>query len=121
MLRRMSRRAAGFEDHTVYAYSDLRAPTLEGAMAKGFRSRGIAMRKYAIAGAQHLDHLADLVSEAHRPVVRRHALLIGRTLDIPAATAEARLIALVERHAIEWHDFLQDQGARSFLRQWTRA
>jgi hypothetical protein len=83
--------------------------------------RGKALREYAIAGTQHLDHMADLVLPLHRSVLRRHALFVGLALGMAAADVEAALANVLDRHAAEWNDFLQDKGARSFLRQWTRA
>jgi hypothetical protein len=122
MLRRMSIHAAGLmDDDSVYACSDLRAATFEDSVQPGFRMRGPALREYAIAGTQHLDHMADLVLPLHRPVLRRHALFAGPALGMAAADVEAALANVLDRHAAEWNDFLQDKGARSFLRQWTRA
>jgi hypothetical protein len=122
MLRRMSIHAAGFaDDDSAYACSDLRAATFEESVQPGFRLRGHALHQYAIAGAQHLDHMADLVLPLHQSVIRRHALLLGPALGMPAATAEAALGDVLGRHAAEWNHFLQDKGTRSFLRQWTRA
>lgn len=122
MLRRMSIHAAGLtDDESTYACSDLRAATFENSAQPGFHIRGRALREYAIAGTQHLDHMADLVLPLHRPALRRHALLVGLALDMPATDVEAQLVNVIERHAAEWNDFLQDKGARSFLRQWTRA
>lgn len=122
MLRRMSIHAAGLtDDDSVYACSDLRAATFEDSVQPGFRMRGKALREYAIAGTQHLDHMADLVLPLHRSVLRRHALFVGLALGMAAADVEAALANVLDRHAAEWNDFLQDKGARSFLRQWTRA
>lgn len=122
MLRRMSIHAASLtDDDSMYVCSDLRAETFEDSVQPGFRLRGRALGKYAIAGTQHLDHMADLALPLHRSVLRRHALFVGRALDMSAAAAETALAGVLERHAAEWNDFLQDKGARSFLRQWTRA
>lgn len=121
MLRRMSIHAAGLtDDDSHYAISDLRAATFEEAAQPGFQLRGRALREYAIAGTQHLDHLADLVLPLHRPILRRHAVLLAPTLEMKAAEAETALLSILERHAVEWGAFLQDKGTRSFLRQWTR-
>ncbi|WP_374650100.1 7-cyano-7-deazaguanine synthase [Dongia sp.] len=122
MLRRMSIHAAGLtDDDSIYACSDLRAATFEDSVQPGFPLRGRALRQYAIAGTQHLDHMADLVLPLHQSVLRRHALLLGPSLNMQPAAAEAALRDVLGRHAAEWNDFLQDKGARSFLRQWTRA
>lgn len=122
MLRRMSIHAAGLaDDESAYACQDLSAETFEGSVQPGFRLRGPALREYAIAGTQHLDHLADLVLPLHRAVLRRHALMVAPALDMPPDDVETALADVLTRHAAEWSDFLEDKGARSFLRQWTRA
>ena len=122
MLRRMSIHAAGLtDDDNAYICSDLRAATFEESVQPGFRLRGHALREYAIAGTQHLDHMADLALPVHRSALRRHALLVAPALDMPVADVETELVNVIERHAAEWNDFLQDKGAHSFLRQWTRA
>lgn len=123
MLRRMSIHAAGLtDDDSEYVCGDLCAATLEDSVQPGFTMRGRrALREYAIAGTQHLDHMADLVLPTQRSALRRHALLVGPALAMPVADVERELMSVIERHAAEWNDFLQDKGARSFLRQWTRA
>lgn len=122
MLRRMSIHAAGLEDNeSDYVCSDLRASAISDGVQAGFKRMGPAFEEYAIAGTQHLDHMADLALAANRPVLRRHAVLTGRCLDRPAAEIEGQLVGLIERHAAEWQAFLDHQGPRSFLRQWTRA
>lgn len=123
MLRRMSIHAAGLmDDDSAYGCSDLSAATFDESLQHGFTMRGRrALREYAIAGTQHLDHMADLVLPAHRSTLRREALLVGPALAMPIADVERELVNVIERHAAEWNDFLQDKGARSFLRQWTRA
>jgi hypothetical protein len=121
MLRRLSVHAAGLsEDERIYACQNLSAETLEGSFQDHFRPRGSSLKEYAIAGAQHLDHMADLTLPAHRSALRRHAALTARALDVSAATVETKLMELFERHAVEWANFLKDKGERSFLRQWTR-
>lgn len=122
MLRRMSIHAAGLtDDDSAYICSDLRAATFEDSVQPGFHMRGHALREYAIAGTQHLDNMADLILPTHRSALRRHALLVGPVLDMPGTEVQTELVNVIERHAAEWNDFLQDKGARSFLRQWTRA
>jgi 7-cyano-7-deazaguanine synthase in queuosine biosynthesis len=122
MLRRMSIHAAGLtDDDSGYVCHDLGAETFEDSVQPGFRIRGRALREYAIAGTQHLDHMADLLLALHRPVVRRHAQLVAPALDMSAADVEAALADILGRHAAEWDGFLREKGARSFLKQWTRA
>ena len=122
MLRRMSIHAAGLsETGEAYICSDLTAPTLETSAQQGFKRMSPAFREYAIAGTLHLDHLADMAEEDNRSAVARHAALTAAALDIPAARAEEQLLGMLQRHAAEWNSFIKETGARSFLRQWTRA
>lgn len=122
MLRRMSIHAAGLQDDDGgYACSDLKAATFEAAIQPGFNMRGSGLREYAIAGTHHLDHLADLVLPIHQPVLRRHALLASDAMGMPSSAVEEKLVAMLQRHSAEWNEFLREQGARSFLKQWTRA
>ncbi len=122
MLRRMSIHAAGLtDDQDAYVCRDLGAQTFEGSIQPGSRISQHSLREYAIAGTQHLDHMADLALPLDRSALRRHAALLGPALSMAVADAEAALVSVIERHASEWNDFLEDKGARSFLRQWTRA
>jgi len=63
MLRRLSVHAAGLvESPQRYVWEDLRPASFEAGAASGFSAKRItrAMREYAIAGALHMEHLADL-------------------------------------------------------------
>lgn len=121
MLRRMSIHAAGLsETGESYICRDLGAPTLEASLQGGFRRMSRAFREYAIAGTLHLDHLADMAKEDNHSTVVRHATLTATALDIAPATAENRLLDMLQRHAAEWQSFIENTGALSFLRQWTR-
>jgi hypothetical protein len=121
LLRRMSIHAAGLsESGEGYICRDLGAPTLKASLQDGFRRMSPAFREYAIAGTLHLDHLADMAEEDNHSAVTRHAALTAAALDIVPAIAEERLLEMLRHHAAEWRSFIQDTGARSFLRQWTR-
>jgi hypothetical protein len=121
MLRRMSIHAAGLtEEPGIYICTDLTAASLDEAIHPDFTRRSAAFGQYAIAGALHLDHMADMASVEARPAVRRHAVLTGAALGISAEEAEKSLVGMLERHAAEWNSFIDDLGARSFVRKWTR-
>lgn len=63
LLRRMSVHAAGLKEAPeTYVWENLGAASFERGAAPSFPKRRItrAMREYAIAGALHLDHLAQL-------------------------------------------------------------
>jgi hypothetical protein len=94
---------------------------LNDAIQPGFTRLSPAFEQYAVAGALHLDHIADMASEDGRPAVKRHAALTGIALGIQAKDAEDNLIRMLQRHAEEWNSFVNDLGARSFVKKWTRA
>jgi len=117
----MSVHAAGLEERPgTYICTDLSVESLEEAVHPDFRRMGRAFREYAIAGTLHLDHIADMAGADSRLEVRRHAVLTSAALGLSAAEAEARLASMLERHAAEWSSFLNDMGARSFVKNWTR-
>ena len=121
MLRRMSVHAAGLtEEPSIYICTDLTTASLDEAIHPDFTRRSDAFRQYAIAGALHLDHMADMADAEARPAVRRHAAVIAVALGISAEEAEENLVGMLERHAAEWNSFVDDLGRRSFVRKWTR-
>lgn len=121
MLRRLSVHAAGqTEAADTYIAEDLSAYKLEASVPATFRKANQSFREYAIAGALHLDHLADLAGEDGRPVLRRQALVLAESLGMSAVQTEQNLKAMISKHASEWHAFVASLGDRSFLHNWVR-
>jgi 7-cyano-7-deazaguanine synthase in queuosine biosynthesis len=121
MLRRMSVHAAGLSESSgIYVCEDLTASSLTEAIHPDFKRRSPAFQQYAIAGTLHLDHMADMAGSDARSSVRQHALLTGMALGMPGPAVEQYLVGMFERHASEWNSFVNDLGARSFIRKWTR-
>ena len=121
MLRRVSVHAAGLsEPPETYVCTDMRAATLESALDPHFERRTSAYRDYAIAGIRHMDDLADMADDEARPIVGRHAAMVGNVLR-RAEDVEDRLVGLLERHADEWKEFLRSLGADSFVKKWVRS
>ncbi|ESZ04806.1 7-cyano-7-deazaguanine synthase [Mesorhizobium sp. L48C026A00] len=120
MLRRLSFHAASVDEPKEnYIWEDLSAPKFARGAAKDFNKITGAMERYAIAGALHLDHLADLGSSpAHRKRMSRHAWQLSEVLDMSHADAEGELLGLLERHELEWKAFMKDLGPKSFVAQW---
>ncbi|WP_233290693.1 7-cyano-7-deazaguanine synthase [Shinella sp. PSBB067] len=120
MLRRLSFHAAGVDEPKEnYIWERLEASNFAQGAAPGFTRITGAMEQYAVAGALHLDHLADLRSSpAHRKRVSRHAWQLAEDLDMSASDAEGELFNLLERHEMEWKAFMRDLGPRSFVAQW---
>jgi len=122
MLRRLSVHAAGLqESHDTYICVDVEAPTLTEAVDANFTKLNSSYEQYAIAGALHMDHMADMAEEDARSILMRHAALIAPLLGLTADDAYKRLQHLFGRHSIEWNNFVNSAGARSFIRQWVRA
>jgi len=121
MLRRLSVHAAGLaEAPDTYVCTDMTASALKGALDPDFTRMSPAFREYAIAGALHLDHLAEMADEDATPQVNRHALFLGQALDLTPDDAAKRLASLLRRHAEEWASYLTSLGEKSFIKQWAR-
>ena len=121
MLRRVSVHAAGLsEDPETYVCTDMSAAKLESAVDPDFKHLNTAYRDYAIAGARHMENLAEMADgRARRRIVRRHATSLRRVLRL-SGDAEERLIRLLECHADEWKRYLNSLGAGSFVQNWIR-
>ncbi|KQV41235.1 7-cyano-7-deazaguanine synthase [Rhizobium sp. Root1204] len=120
MLRRLSFHAARVDEPKEnYIWENLHTHDFANGAAKGFNKITGAMEHYAIAGALHLDHLADLRSSlVNRKRVSRHAWLLSQELGLTHAEAERELHGLLEQHEIEWKAFMKYLGPKSFIAQW---
>lgn len=120
MLRRLSFHAAGVSERREnYIWEDLRAGKFPDGAVRGFSKVTRAMQRYGIAGALHLDHLAEMrFSPLHQPRVKRSAWQLADHLQISTGEAEERLFGLLEQHEREWKAFMRDLGPKSFVAQW---
>jgi len=120
MLRRLSFHSAGvIEPKENYIWEDLGASQFAGGAVRGFTKVTRAMQRYGIAGALHLDHLAEMrFSPVHQPRVKRSAWQLADHLQISTGEAEERLFSLLEQHEREWKAFMKDLGPKSFVAQW---
>ncbi|WP_085026325.1 7-cyano-7-deazaguanine synthase [Ensifer aridi] len=120
MLRRLSFHSAGIsEPKENYIWEDLSAGAFADGAVKGFTKVTRAMQRYGIAGALHLDHLAEMRSSPlHEPRVRRSAWQLAHHLQMTTGEAEERLFGLLEQHDREWKAFMKDLGPKSFVAQW---
>jgi hypothetical protein len=122
MLRRLSVHAAGLnEPGETYICTDLGANSLDASIEQGFTRKTPVFREYAIAGALHLDHLADMAGDEAASVVSRHATLLAPALGIAREDANTNLTGLLRKHASEWKAYLDALGEHSFVKQWVRA
>jgi hypothetical protein len=121
MLRRISVHAAGrVEAPDVYVCTDMMASTLDKAIDPAFKRRSPVFREYAIAGALHMDHLAEMSNPDASHLLKRHALFLGHALGLEPHTAAEKLATLLTRHAKEWLSYLDSVGANSFIKQWAQ-
>ncbi|UIJ82405.1 7-cyano-7-deazaguanine synthase [Rhizobium leguminosarum] len=120
MLRRLSFHAAGIDEPKEnYIWEDLRAKDFAQGAVHGFDKVTRAMRRYGIAGALHLDHLAEMsASPLHRIRVKRSAWQLAEQLQITTTQAEEHLFGLLEQHDREWQAFMKNLGPKSFIAQW---
>ena len=121
LLRRMSMHAAGIDERPTeqYAFSDLSAEHFSDAKLKREEVRqSHTMIEYGIAGALHLQQLADM-AEIPDEELRCHTFELAKATGLPEKKVLAQLRTLLLTHAQEWRRFLDAQGKKSFLRNWT--
>jgi Queuosine biosynthesis protein QueC len=122
MLRRLSVHGAGLrEDNQMYVWEDLSATTFEKGASKSFGKKKItkALHEYAIAGALHLDHLAQLRSSpANTSSLDLCTFQLSRSLGMAEAEVRSKLDRLLAQHEKDWKKFMDSLGATSFLRDW---
>ena len=117
MLRRMSMFTAGIDEPAnTYIWERLTAERLEDGVAAGFDKITSKMRRYAVAGVLHMDHLAELAeSPLHARSLRRAARETAEALDGDPAAVEQQLRDMLGRHAAEWRAFREALGPDSFV------
>ena len=77
------------------------------------------MREYAIAGALHLDHLAELPdSPANARMLSLSAFQLSGALGLSQADCQAKLDRLLRQHGREWNNFMLSLGQKSFVSDW---
>jgi hypothetical protein len=125
LLRRLSVHAAGqAEPNTAYVWENLSAASFEEGAAPDFDRKKItgAMRTYAIAGALHLDHLAEFrTSPANKLELDLNVFQLARACGLSEEETHAKLDRLLAKHEEEWRNFIASLGPDSFLRQWVAA
>ena len=123
MLRRMSVHAAGLtEPAERFVWTNLAARSFEAGAQRSYRAHGKitrTSREYAIAGALHLDHLAELKeSRTHNAALNLAAFQLAGAVASTEAEVRVRLDRLLEQHSKEWKMFLLSLGADSFVADW---
>lgn len=119
MLRRLSVHAAGLEEPAeTYVWESLRTPTFKEGAAADFELFTDALEQYAVAGALHFEHLAQLQDSYEYALIKRTTVgVLARALNENEAAVKEGLDRLVRTHAAEWAAFKDDLGADSFIRK----
>ncbi len=124
LLRRMSVHGAGLsEPKETYVWENLSAGRFETGAASSFPMKKVtkALQQYAIAGALHLDHLAQLrKSPANSGMLSLCAFQLSQSLGLPEADICSKLNRLLAQHEKEWKDFMESLGQTSFLGNWVK-
>ena len=124
MLRRMSVHAAGLtQPRETYVWEDLTAARYEDGAAASYGKRKLkgAMHEYAIAGALHLDHLASVLqSPANQSGLSRQIFGLSRSLGLAEEEVQTKLYRLIRQHGVEWRNFVDSLGPKSFVAQWIK-
>jgi hypothetical protein len=120
ILRRLSVHAAGLaEPPQNYVWESLQTSTWEDGAARGFKSFTPALREYAIAGVLHFEHLASIKKFGQYDLIKRRKVSeLARSLPLEAEVITSNLDRLLQQHTIEWSAFINNLGARSFVRKW---
>jgi hypothetical protein len=121
MLRRLSVHAAELDEAPeTYVWENLSARNFVEGVAPGFTKFTHSQKPYAIAGTQHLDHLANL---AQSPAAERSLQLatfqLAQSLGKTEAEIQPKLDRLLSQHKKEWKNYMNSLGSQSFVVQWT--
>ena len=121
LLRRLSMHAAKVDEPTnTYAFSDLTADNYENVIP--LDCRGIqrdTMVQYGSVGVRHLQQMADLAEQSD-DMLRVYSFDIARAMGALEAETLKKLRTLLIQHRDEWRAFVEAQGRKSFLNQWTK-
>lgn len=121
MLRRLSMHVAGIDEPSeTYSWENLNAPDLVAAAPDKYKDKiGPAQTNYAIAGTLHLTHLARLRSSYDYPEISaRHACELADATGGDQTAVKRWLDEFLQRHEVQWRNFLATLDAGSFVKQW---
>lgn len=119
MLRRMSLHAASVqEDPGAYVWENLSSDNFDAACDPNFpvkKRNWECFRDYAIAGALHMDHLADIAETLAESQLRNEAFHLSSALGMSEDDAMKNLKSMLQEHREEWESFLRSLGRDSFV------
>lgn len=123
MLRRLSFHTAGIqENNNTYSWENLNAENFIDAARPEFRDKPLKqMRRYAVAGVQHLENLARLAGSSVR---QREVESYANDIALALGEKDSRKVfemmnGMLQKHAEEWRSFVDTLNQRSFVRKWS--
>jgi hypothetical protein len=121
LLRRQSLLAAGLDEtqeRHPYFWTDLSAASLASASTGRARATRTNDERQAVCGFLALAQLADLVRPDRTHSLATPARELAHVLGEDVSGVEKKLHRLLARHSNEWTQFIDRQGANSFLDRW---
>jgi len=122
ILRRNAAVAAGIRDETQYLYDDLSQPTMDASLMKGApRPRSFkAFEDLASNGVRSMTRLADLAANPDSLALWSESANLAEALSEPVAQVHDNLTSFVQRHAVQWQEFLTQCGPNSWVSSMAR-
>jgi hypothetical protein len=120
LLRRMSLLWAGIEDTTGYLAKSIRVPRFVDSFGHLAPRSVKAQNDVAFNTVRSMQRLADLVDDMNGMRVQAEAAALARGLNESVSTVTDRLEDFLKQHRIEWQQFLDHCGPRSWVAQYAR-
>jgi 7-cyano-7-deazaguanine synthase in queuosine biosynthesis len=120
LLRRMSIHTAGLEESLDgYVWQRLDAIGLNEAVIDPARVATKGDHGHAVCGALAMAQLAYLADPSQSEYVHAKAQELARIGNEDIDQVNAQLTGLIRQHAAEWNEFVNRQGASSYLAQFS--
>ena len=121
LLRRMSMHAVSInEPKDTYNIGNLQAERYQDVVvSKSSNSIKKTMVEYGVVGAKYLQRLANM-ADCSDARIRPYSIELAQATGMSEQVANSNLRSMLERHAIEWYDFIDAQGKNCFLSSWIK-
>lgn len=115
ILRRVSLRAAGVIDSTMYRADNLNATTFEKSFFECVPHNVKANRDVALNSIRSMQRLAALASQPHTARVEAEISALARGLNEPFEGVREKMDAFLTQHRKEWISFVKACGRESWI------
>lgn len=117
LLRRVSLLWAGVQDNTRYAAEDLHAASLREAFASEVPKNLRSLTDLALNSVRSMHRMANLADEMSGLRVQAEVAALVRGLGEPVEVVENKMESFLKQHQIEWYQFLDFCGPKSWVAQ----